>query len=414
MAEEPIHILVHEFAGHPFQAELSRKLAARGHRVTHLTLAGWVSCKGLIHRLPDDPPTLTFDQVTIDRPITKYSPRARLAWELEYGSAAARRLDDRPDVVIVNTPLVSMGSIVRRANKDGVPWVFWHQDIWSIAMGDEVRRRFPRPLAGIAARGLERFEAWCARSAGHVVAIGQAFTQVYPRWGVDADRVSVIPNWAPVGVIRPLDRDNGQTDILFGEDRSPAILRLLYAGSLGRKHNPLLLVELLRHVRDAGVDAVLTVVSEGDGADDLRAAAAAEPTLPLRVVGFQPADSLSETLSSADVLLALLEPEATAFSIPSKVLSYMAAGRPIVGLMPRANDAASDIADCGGFVAEPTHAGAEAAAAWIVGVARDPMIRAEIGARTREIAEERFDPERITDRFESVLCGLARRQRGLA
>ena len=45
-------------------------------------------------------------------------------------------------------------------------------------------------------------------------------------------------------------------------------------------------------------------------------------------------EQLAATLGSADILLGLLEPEATAFSIPSKVLSYMSAGRPIVGLMP--------------------------------------------------------------------------------
>ena len=30
-----MHVLTHDFAGHPFQVELSRALAARGHRVTH-------------------------------------------------------------------------------------------------------------------------------------------------------------------------------------------------------------------------------------------------------------------------------------------------------------------------------------------------------------------------------------------
>ena len=69
---------------------------------------------------------------------------------------------------------------------------------------------------------------------------------------------------------------------------------------------------------------------------------------------FQPAEDLPSVLSSADVLVALLEPDATKFSIPSKVLSYMAAGRPIVGLMPSDNPAAADITDCGGMVTDPT------------------------------------------------------------
>lgn len=401
-------VLLHDFAGHPFQVELSRRLAARGHRVTHLTSAEWVSGKGRLQKLPDDPETLQFDQIRIGRPIAKYSPRARLRWELDYGAASAELLDRRPDVVIIcNVPLISMGRFARRAAKRRAPWILWHQDIWSAAMSDEARRRFPWPLSGIVARSFDRLEAWCARHAGHVVAIGKEFTTIYPRWGVDPGRVSVIPNWAPLDDIRPTDRENPQADMVFGPERRAASLRLLYAGSLGRKHNPLLLVELLTAIRDTGVDAVLTVVSEGEAAEDVRAAAESVPGLPLRVIEFQPADKLAETLGTADVLVALLEPEATAFSIPSKVLSYMAAGRPIVGLMPGSNPAASDIVDCGGFVAEPTSDGVAAVGAWVAGVADRPDVRAEIARDTRKVAEERFDPDRITDQFEAVLRRMA-------
>ena len=32
-----MRILIHDFAGHPFQMQLSRQLAARGHFVTHVS-----------------------------------------------------------------------------------------------------------------------------------------------------------------------------------------------------------------------------------------------------------------------------------------------------------------------------------------------------------------------------------------
>jgi glycosyltransferase involved in cell wall biosynthesis len=122
---------------------------------------------------------------------------------------------------------------------------------------------------------------------------------------------------------------------------------------------------------------------------------------------FQPAELLSDTLGSADVLVGLLEPEATTFSIPSKVLTYMAAGRPLIGLMPTDNPAAADIAACGGFVDEPTSDGAQRAAAWLSEHAHDPAAREQIGKRTRSVAEEKFDPHRITSAFEDVIVGLA-------
>jgi glycosyltransferase involved in cell wall biosynthesis len=277
-------------------------------------------------------------------------------------------------------------------------------------MADEATRRLPAPLAKPVASGFDRLEAWCARRAGHVVAIGEAFTEVYRRWKVDPAKVSVIPNWAPLEEIVPVERDNPQAKAIFAGSND-ADLRLLYAGTLGRKHNPGLLVDLLVAARDAGLPAVLSVVSEGEAADDLRDRAAEEPGLPLTVHPFQPASLLAETLGSADILVGLLEPEATTFSIPSKVLTYMATGRPILGLMPADNPAAADITTCGGFVDIPTPDGARRAATWLAEHAAAPTNRSEIGRRTRDVAEEKFDPHRITSAFEAVIVDLATRER---
>lgn len=233
------------------------------------------------------------------------------------------------------------------------------------------------------------------------MAIGEAFRTVYPAWRVKSQDVSVIPNWAPLDKVFPVARDNPRAADVFPD---PDGLRLLYAGTIGRKHNPGLLVDLLTSARSAGVDAALTVVSEGEAADDLAARAASDPTL--RVLPFQPAEDLPSVLSSADVLVALLEPDATKFSIPSKVLSYMAAGRPIVGLMPSDNPAAADITDCGGMVADPTDAGVVAAVDWLTLLADDRERQTMIGKRTRELAERKFQADDVAAKFEKILLSI--------
>ena len=121
---------------------------------------------------------------------------------------------------------------------------------------------------------------------------------------------------------------------------------------------------------------------------------------------FQPAEDLPSVLSSADVLVALLEPDATKFSIPSKVLSYMAAGRPIVGLMPSDNPAAADITDCGGMVTDPTAAGVVAAVDWLVVLADDRERQTAIGKRTRELAERKFQADDVAAKFEKILLSI--------
>jgi glycosyltransferase involved in cell wall biosynthesis len=397
-----MRIVLHDFSGHPFQAELSRKLAARGHTVEHVFSEQYVSGKGHLERQSDDADGLTFTGITIPTPFKKYAPLSRLRFERAYAKHWIAQLERQQvdQVVACNIPLFALARFARYAKRRGLPWVFWHQDIYSFALGDELRRRLPRPIAGPGARMLEGLEARCARQAAHMVAIGPAFSEVYDDWGIPPAHTSVIPNWAPLRDVYPVERDNARSSDLFGAD---AQLRLLYAGTLGRKHNPLLLVDLLRTVRARGIEAALTVVSEGEPADELAEIARREPGLGMRVLPFQPADDLPDVLGSADVLVALLEPDATKFSIPSKVLSYMAAGRPILGLMPADNPAATDIRASGGFVTEPDAEAAERSTSWLVELVKDPDAVADIGRRTRKVAEQKFEAESITDSFETVL-----------
>ncbi|MBC7632960.1 glycosyltransferase family 4 protein [Aeromicrobium sp.] len=399
-------VILHDFSGHPFQAELSRKLAGVGHDVDHVSAGQYVSGKGHLDHRPGDSSTLSFTSIVLDQPFQKYSPLARLRFEHAYGRAWIKRLRASPaDVVIAcNLPLLAMFLFARHARRTNLPYVMWHQDIYSSGLSDELRRRLPRPLARLGARVFTAMEAYCARNASHVVAIGEAFKDVYPAWKVAADNVSVIPNWAPLDKVFPVERSNRQSAHLFDDEDS---LRLVYAGTIGRKHNPQLLVDLLRNAIDNGVPVSMVVISEGGAADELAEIARAQD-IPLRVLPFQAADTLPEVLGSADVLVALLEPDATKFSIPSKVLTYMAAGRPILGLMPSDNPAALDIAESGGFVAEPTDIGAKSASTWLSELASEPGLVTQIGTRTRSIAEQKFDVDKVGATFDRILRGSQR------
>jgi glycosyltransferase involved in cell wall biosynthesis len=399
-------VVLHDFSGHPFQAELSRRLADKGREVDHVSSVQYVSGKGHLSHQPGDSATLTFTAIDLDLPFHKYAPLARLRFERAYARRWIKQLKaSRPDVVVAcNLPLVSMYLFSRYARRTKLPYVMWHQDIYSNALADELKRRLPRRIAWLGGRVFERLEAYCARNASHVVAIGEDFREVYPRWRVSDEKVSVIPNWAPLDKVFPVARINPRSATLFRDDET---LRMVYAGTIGRKHNPLLLVELLRSVRQMGIPASMVVVSEGESADELADIAAHEPDLHLTVLPFQPADDLPDVLGSADVLVALLEPHATRFSIPSKVLSYMAAGRPIAGLMPSDNPAAADIVATGGLVVDPDDWGVAEAAKWIAALAGDDERIRDIGVSTRQVAEEKFDANKIAAQFDAIIVSMA-------
>jgi colanic acid biosynthesis glycosyl transferase WcaI len=396
---------IHDGSGHPIAVQLSRELARRGHTVLHTYATQWVSGHGRLTTGPDDPPTLRIEGITARTGYDKYSPRRRIAWEVAYAKAWQRVLErEQWDVVILcNTQLITAAVMRRGLRRRRQPWVLWHQDIFGFAFADEAARKLPGPAAALVGRAALSTEKKLITHSDAVVAIGDPFIEQYREWGLPLHHVRMVPNWAPLEEIARLPRETGE-----GWARKhgipPAQVRLLYGGMLGRKHNPQLLIDLLEQARDAGVDAQLVVASEGPGADYLAERREGRPWL--HVLGFQPAEDLPAMLASGDILVAVLEPEASRFSIPSKVLSYLAAGRPILALTPEDNPVVVDVTAGGGLVVPPTPKGAAEGAAWVSSEMLDPEHRERVGARARAYAQSKFDISGIADEFEDLLSRI--------
>jgi glycosyltransferase involved in cell wall biosynthesis len=402
-----VRILVHDHSGHPFQAQLSRELARRGHEVTHSYCAAYRSGKGRLHAEPGE--TLRYAPIGEGITILKMRFRRRLVQELRFGWQLIRVIRRvRPDTVLVaNVPLPTLVVMAAFLGARGIPWVLWHQDVQTIAMhsfaGNKLSRLF-RVVAWTA--GIT--EKWCSRRAASIVVIAQSFVDVHRVWGTAA-KTTVIPNWAPVDEIYPVDRKNDWAV----EHHLDSVHTLLYSGTLGLKHNPSLLVQLARRVIDTGRPLHLVVINEGPAEPVLREEAE-RLDVPMTLLPFQPYERLPEVLGSGDVLVVLLEQDAGAFSVPSKTLSYLCAGRPVLGLMPSENLAAQLIASVDGCVLPPSADSLDEAAAWIDAVLDDPGRSADLGARARALAEQQFSLPASADRFEAVLQAAATADRPLA
>ena len=102
------------------------------------------------------------------------------------------------------------------------------------------------------------------------------------------------------------------------------------------------------------------------------------------------------------MLVAALEADAGVFSVPSKVLTYHCAGRPILAAIPSSNLAARTIAQAGsGVCVEPGDIAGFLEAARRLRA--DATLRERCGRAARAYAEKNFDIETIADRFEEAI-----------
>lgn len=392
MSHERLRIVLHDHGGYPFAAQLARELATRGHHVLYLHAGGMREPRVAFETRKDEPPSFQMDGVGLRERLHRRAGPGRLLQERRYARALANRIRlFQPDIVLSGTgPLDAHSSAQRSAHAMGAAFVFWLQDVYSIAIDQFVGRRIPVvgraisiPFALLERRLLHRSDAIVATSAD--------FLPILHRWRIDAERISVVENWAPLDEVHPLPRRNRWAE----RNGLLASSVLLYAGTLGRKHDPRLLLALA----DELPDAVVVVVSDGVGTDLLRTIGQGRTNLIL--LPLQPAAEVAQMLATADVLVALLEHRAHLFSVPSKVLTYLAAGRPILAAMPAANLAARTIKLArAGMVVEPSdRVGFVAAARELL---NDPDARVTAGQGARAYAEQAFDIGAITDEFERV------------
>jgi len=397
-----MRILVHDYSGHPFQVELSRELSRRGHEVTHSYCDAYTSGKGHLTTEPGE--TIRFDPIGVGVVIAKMSFGKRLLQELRLGVELVRQVRrTRPDVVMAsNVPIPTLVILAFVLRLRGIPWVLWHQDVQAVAIRSFAGSKLSRGFAVVATL-VGAGEKWCARRAAAVVVIADSFVDVHRRWGT-AEKTTVITNWAPLEEIRPVTRANDWSH----EHGLDDVKTLLYSGTLGLKHNPALLVGLARRVIDSGQPLQLVVVNQGPAEQVLRDEAARQD-VPLLLLPFQPYERLSEVLGSGDVLVVLLEQDAGAFSVPSKTLSYLCAGRPILGLMPAENLAATLVSRVDGCVLPPQKESLSAAAEWVGAVLTNDERSHTLCKAARSLAEQEFALATCADSFEGILAGCVAR-----
>ena len=194
-----MRVLIHDYPGHPFQAQLSRELARRDHEVLHLYCPSVMSGRGRLSRADTDPPGLQFGQVDLGRQFEKYRPLRRSADEFRYGSLLSRRLAAyEPDVIVSsNTPLLEQWLLWRTASRLGIRKVLWEQDILGIGIINALRQKLPIG-GGLIGTAFLNLEMRLLRASNAVVVISEDFAPILQDGGVDTESIHVIENWAPI------------------------------------------------------------------------------------------------------------------------------------------------------------------------------------------------------------------------
>lgn len=176
-------------------------------------------------------------------------------------------------------------------------------------------------------------EDFCLRHANKVQALVEGFLpNLNARIGFP-NRVVYIPAWVDTDNICPLSRHNHFSK----EFELDAKFVILYAGNLGYLQG---LENIIASAKKVSINPKIRFVFVGDGAalpDLLKLVE--ELNLPnVLFFPYQPSGNMPELLAIADLTLVSLVTGVGASSLPSKTISYLASGRPILAVTDEGND----------------------------------------------------------------------------
>jgi glycosyltransferase involved in cell wall biosynthesis len=396
-------VLIHDFGGFAFPAQLARELARRGHE-TRLLYSDLDMRGGRLARLAGDAPGFSVDSVSIGQPFAKQELLRRAGQEFAYARVLERAVAQFAPDVLVNTngTMIMSRWLQRAAATRGFAYVHWMQDIHTHTIGYVLRERFG-PLGGWGQGIVRHLEGGVVANAEAVIVISDDFNTQLAAYGMRPRRSFTLPNWMPSDEIVPGPKDNGFSRAFGLSDT----FNVLYAGVLGHKHDIAPFLTLARACRaDDGLRVV--IVGRGFGVERLRRAQREDGLANLVLVDWQPHERLSEVLATGDLLISAIAPQASASSVPSKILGYLCAGRAVLAVVPADNLGRRLVEDEGtGIGVDP---GDDARLVELVrGVHTAPDRLAPFAERARRYAERAFAIGPIADRFEAIVDDAVKR-----
>lgn len=309
-----------------------------------------------------------------------------------FASLAARfRTRGAVDAIIVFEPspiTVGIPAVVA-ARKFRAPILFWVLDLWPASLAAAGAVRSPAVLGAVG-----HLVRWIYRQCVRVLVPSRAFIADVVRHGTPPQRVRYFPNWIESEYAS--ENPEHPVDVALPEG-----FRVVFAGNIGAAQGFPEIIAAAERVAAQCAEVRWIIAGDGRIAEWARDEVARRG-LTDRVVflGQLPPTKMPALFAEADALLVSLKSDPVfSLTIPGKVQSYLAAGRPILAMLD--GEGARIVVEAGaGLVCAAGDADGLAAHVRTL-VGQTPAERAAMGARGRDYARAEFAREPLFDRLES-------------
>lgn len=308
----------------------------------------------------------------------------------------------RPDVIYVWHPPLTVAvaaSVIGALRR--VPFVLDVQDIWpeAVISSGVVRE-------GFFADVMRRLERFVYGRAQRILVVTEGAERNLLAKNVPREKLIVLPNWIS-GDIAIAPSSEAVRRARAELDADDAFI-VTFAGNLGALQDLATVLEASEPLQRHPTKIAIRIIGDGSERKRLEEVARSRGLENVRFLGPYPSARMPAFFAASDALLVHLNAsELNELILPTKTLTYMAAGRPVIAATGGATAQLIDRSRAG----LSTQGGDPAAlAAAIIEMAELPDAeRKAMGDRARAVALTEFDRDRLIDRLGSVLAEATRR-----
>jgi glycosyltransferase involved in cell wall biosynthesis len=255
----------------------------------------------------------------------------------------------RPILVLTNPPFLAIICVLIQVFR-GRPFIYLVFDVYP----DTAIKHGVLSEKGLIARAWDWMNRLILKKAGAIIVLGRCMRKIILKKGERIDsldkKVHMISIWSDDRQIRRIDKAENPYIKKWNLEGKFVIN---YSGNMGRFHDMETIMEAAKELKD-NPNIVFLFIGEGYKKKGMMEDARKWRLTNCQFHTYVERNALSYSLSCADLGLVSLASGQEGLSVPSKTFGLLAAGIPVIAIMPSASEIAMIIQEnhCG-FVIEP-------------------------------------------------------------
>ncbi len=319
-----------------------------------------------------------------------------LSFAFSASLAALIRIPREQDAIFVFEPSpITVGlPAIAASFRCKAPIVFWVLDLWPESLEATGAVRSPWILGR-----MEKLVKWIYSRCHLVLGQSKGFLDNITRLGVPPVRLRYFPNWIEAGY---------EAVALAAERGSRNKFRIVYAGNIGAAQDFPAIIEAAEKLAQKAPQVSWIIAGDGRLSSWVKQEVATRGLQEkFEFLGQLPPQDMPELFASADVLLVALRSDPVfALTIPGKLQSYLASGKPVLAMLD--GEGARVVEESGAGMVAPAGDADRLAELALRLAGMQAWELEQMGSQARGYADREFGREMLFERLENWLQEVAK------